>query len=417
MDFSIHYGTKMQFFSIDSELEVDTIIPSVVQPAENQIYEVEHALENPIGFDWSSISDNSSVAIAVNDKTRPVPHKYLLPPLLSKLLKLGVPQEKIKFYIATGTHIPMQPEEFSTILASDILAEYHVESHDCDNQDILLFLGNTPVGTPVWANKSFFNSDFKIVIGNIEPHHFMGFSGGHKSASIGLTGRQTINRNHSLLLDDRSRLGAYIDNPMRQDVEEIGKLIGVHFAVNAILNDKKEIVKALAGDPLQVMAKGYPMASDYCQIPVNGFYDLVIASAGGYPKDINLYQAQKALTNASLITRDGGSVILVTECIEGVGSQGYLDFMDGIKSFEEALIKFRSVDFKVGPHKAYQFAKIGSRIKIILNSSIPQSQVEQLLLVPAPDLQMAIHEEINHLGGKPRIAILPIASITLPTFR
>ena len=199
-------------------------------------------------------------------------------------------------------------------------------------------------------------------------------------------------------------------------LKKLASLIGVQLAVNAILNDQKQIVQGIAGDPLQVMAVGHPQASKYCQVPVDGQYDLVIASAGGYPKDINLYQAQKALTNASLITRDGGTTILVTECIEGVGSQGYIDFMEGITSFDQALQKFKQVEFRVGPHKAYQFAKIGSRIRIALKSAIPQSQVEKLLLTPVNTLQSFIDDEIIRLGGHPRIAILPLASTTLPKF-
>jgi len=417
MEHFIRYGTTILNFTIDPGIEVDIITPSVVPPAPDQLAEVQRAIDSPLDFDWGILNRIRNVGIAINDKTRPVPHKYLFPPLLKKLEQHGLPKDKIRFFIATGTHLPMSPDEFGEVIPADLLSMYQIESHNCDDSSNLQLIGNTPIGTPVWVNKRYYETDLKIVIGNIEPHHFMGFSGGNKSASIGLTSRLTINRNHSLLLDDRSRLGAYLDNPMRQDVEQIGKLIGVHLAVNAILNDKKEIIQALAGSPLEVMASGYPQATKSCQIPVDGLYDLVIASAGGYPKDINLYQAQKALTNASLITRPGGTVILVTECIEGVGSQGYVDFMQGVLSFEEALVKFQQTEFTVGPHKAYQFAKIGSRIRIVLKSAIPQEQVEQLLLIPASDMQTCIHDELEKLGNNPRIAILPLASITLPTFR
>jgi nickel-dependent lactate racemase len=415
-EFSLRYGKGQATFTLDPELETTRIISPVNLPAEDQMAEIDKVIQSPIGFDWASLSGVRTVGIAINDKTRPVPHKYLLPPILKKLKKSGISNENIRFFIATGTHLPMRIDEFSLVVPEEILAHYTVESHDCDDNSNLEFLGKTHAGTPVWVNREYFQTDLKVVVGNIEPHHFMGFSGGNKSASIGLTGRQTINQNHSFLMDDRSRLGAYIDNPMRHDVEEIGRMIGVHLAVNAILNDQKQIVQGLAGDPLEVMAVGYPQASKFCQVPVDGPYDLVIASAGGYPKDINLYQAQKALTNASLITRDGGSVILVTECIEGVGSQGYIDFMEGIKSFEQALQKFKNGEFRVGPHKAYQFAKIGSRIRIAIKSSIHQSQVDKLLLTPVDDLQTFIDDEVIRLGGHPRIAILPLASTTLPNF-
>ena len=415
-EYSLRYGRDQISFTIDPHIEATRIIPSVIPPAEDQMAEIERAIYTPIGFNWSTLSGVETVGIAINDKTRPVPHKYMLPPLLKRLKNSGISNGNIHLFIATGTHTPMQKDEFLQVVPEEILANYTIETHDCDDNSNLEFLGKSPAGTPVWVNRKYFKSDLKVVVGNIEPHHFMGFSGGNKSASIGLTSRQTINQNHSFLMDDRSRLGVYADNPMRQDVEEIGRMIGVSLAVNAILNDQKQIVHGFVGDPLGVMAAGYPQSARLCQIPVYGKYDLVIASAGGYPKDINLYQAQKALTNASLITRDGGTVVLLTECIEGVGSQGYVDFMIGINSFGEAIQKFKQVEFKVGPHKAYQFAKIGSRIRIVLKSAIPQPQVEKLLLTPADDLQTFIDSEILRLGGQPRIAILPLASTTLPLF-
>ena len=210
-------------FRLDNELETTSITPSVTQPAADQMAEIEKVIQAPRGFDWASLSGVRTVGIAINDKTRPVPHKYMLPPILNMLKKSGISNEDIHFYIATGTHLPMRKEEFSLVIPEVILAQHSVESHDCDDNSNLEFLGKTSSGTPVLVNRKYYQSDLKIVVGNIEPHHFMGFSGGNKSASIGLTGRQTINQNHSFLLDDRSRLGVYDDNPMRQDVEEIGE--------------------------------------------------------------------------------------------------------------------------------------------------------------------------------------------------
>jgi len=414
--FDLPYGKNVILFSLPSQVSAEVITPAVIDPAVDQLDEVENALAAPLNLDWSIMKTVKSIAVAVNDKTRPVPHKILLPPLLKLFEKFGIQPANIRFFMATGTHLPMPPGEFDQVLPLEIIENFHVESHDCDDAGNLEFLGITSAGTPVYVNRRYFQADFKVVIGNIEPHHFMGFSGGNKSASIGVTGRQTINRNHSMLLDDRSSLGRYDDNPMRQDVESIGQMIGVNLALNAILNDHKQIVRAVAGDPLSVIKAGIKLAQEFCQVPVKGKFDLVIASAGGHPKDINLYQAQKALTNAALLTRDGGTVILVTACPEGVGSQGYVDFMQGIYTFQEAIEKFKQQEFRVGPHKAYQFARIGSRLKIVLKSEIPDQLVSALLLHPAGDLQVCIDSEIAALGGNPRVAILPAATNTIPLF-
>ena len=135
----------------------------------------------------------------------------------------------------------------------------------------------------------------------------MGFSGGVKGAAIGLAGRATINHNHAMMSDPRAALDRYDDNPARQDVEEIGRLIGVHFALNTILNREKQLIHVLAGEPVAVMQAGIPLVRDLVEIPVSAPFDLVIASPGGHPKDINLYQAQKALAHAARIAKPGGT--------------------------------------------------------------------------------------------------------------
>src|SRR5690606_5235762 len=134
--------------------------------------------------------------------------------LLDALADLGLPPEAITLLIGTGTHTPMPPEEFPAVVPPDLLARHPVYSHDCDAPD-LVALGVTSRGTPVTANRRYMAADLRLVVGNIEPHQFMGFSGGVKGAAIGLAGRETINRNHALLLDPRADLARYDDNPMR----------------------------------------------------------------------------------------------------------------------------------------------------------------------------------------------------------
>ncbi len=167
------------------------------------------------------------------------------------------------------------------------------------NKESLVALGETRRGTPVTVNRDFLQADLRIVVGNIELHPFMGMSGGVKSAAIGLAGRATIDTNHRMMTHPSARPGSVEDNVIRQDTEEIGEMIGVHFALNAILNDRREVVTALAGSPAAVMKHGVPVAQDLFQVRIPHLFDLVLASPGGHPKDINFYQAQKGLSNAA----------------------------------------------------------------------------------------------------------------------
>ncbi len=413
--YALPYGKRTLEFSIPETLQVDWVAPAPVPGTRHPSTAVEEALERPVdGKNLDQFRGAQSAAVAVNDKTRPVPLDLLLPPLLQKVEQLGIPPERIRLFFATGTHLPMLQPEMAALLPPALADRYPLISHDCDNQDGLVSLGSTQRGTPVLCSKSFLQADLKIVTGNIEPHHFAGFSGGAKTFSIGLAGRETIDRNHSLLLDPHSRTGEYELNPLRQDIEEIGRLGRIDLALNAVLNEKKEIVEVFAGSPGAVMQAGIPVARKVCQTVTHGPYDLVIASVGGHPKDINLYQAQKALTHASMLTRDGGVVILVGACPEGSGSVGYETFMTRSASAEEALAKFDRVNFHVGPHKAFQFARELVRIKVILVSEMAADLVRRLHLVPADDPATALDLALQILPSARRAAILPRAINTIP---
>ncbi len=318
MQIRVPYGRGVMTANVADDLGVDVIEAEQVLPAADPLAAVRAELDRPAGnFDWNDFRAARSVAIAVNDKTRPVPHDDLLPPLLERLAALGIPDSAITFYVAVGTHAAMTPDGFPSILPASVLARCRVVSHNAEDAGSLVKLGETPAGTPVWSNRAYVESDFKIVVGNIEPHQFVGFSGGVKTAAIGLAGSSTINCNHALMTHPDSQLGEYDTNPARQDVESIGQMVGVHLALNAILNQKRQIADVLAGEPRAVMRAGIPLSRLICQVRVSAKYGLTIASPGGHPKDINLYQSQKGLAHAARITRDGGTIILAAACPGG----------------------------------------------------------------------------------------------------
>lgn len=413
------YGNTFLPLELPDEYRVDWIEPAYTPPAENPLEVIRGAIQNPAdGKRLRDYRPARSAAIAINDKTRPVPNEYLLPPLLDELHEAGLEKKDIRFIIATGTHLPIQREEFDRILPAEISGHYPVISHDCDQQDNLIFLGQTSRGTEAWVNRLYYESDLRITVGNIEPHHFAGFSGGSKTSAIGLGGRKTINHNHSLLVDPNSFIAQYDQNPLRQDIEELGGMIGKQFSLNAILNGDKKIVQAVSGEPLAVMRAGIPISRQVCQIEIKGLYDLVIASPGGAPKDINFYQAQKAITHASMFARDGGVILLVSACPEGTGSRAYEEFMTGLSSPEEVFAKFRAQGFRVGPHKAFQVARQASRVTLLLLSEIPAELVSKLLMTPVSSLNRGVETAFSLLSPTPpadlRIAVLPHATNTIP---
>jgi nickel-dependent lactate racemase len=389
-------------------------MPGVPEPQEV----VLEALSNPVGgVSLSDFRDAKSVAIAINDKTRPVPNHQLLPSLLGHLEGLGIKPGAIQFIIATGTHPRMSPSEYPLIAPQEILDHFPVHCHHCDDGESLVYKGKTSRGTPVWVNRLFAEADLRIVVGVIEPHQFQGFTGGVKGAAIGLAGRDTINHNHALMTSPKARLGRYSDNPARKEVEEIGQIIGVHFSLNTLLNSYRQIVSVLAGDPYAVMEKGIPLSRQISQVQVDERFDLIIASPGGYPKDINLYQSQKALAHASKITRTGGTVILAADCTEGTGSHAYEVWMNGVSSHQEAIERFEREGFLVGPHKAVQIALDATRVKIILISELESGFVRKLLLTPVASINEALETVLVDLPADANVGIMPQASSTIPFVR
>lgn len=415
MEIRVPFGHSTVSAEVPDDLGVDIVELPTTPAATNPLAEVRRALAETVGdFAWSIHGQVESVAIAVNDKTRPVPHRHLLPPLIDRLTSLQIPDAAITFYVAVGGHPPMDPSEFSAILPSDILKRFRVVSHDAEHDDDLVFLGDTRAGTPVWANSGYVRADLKIVVGTIEPHQFVGFSGGVKSAAIGLAGLATINGNHALMAHPDSQIGTYSTNPARQDVEAIGELFGVDLALNAVLDQQREIVQAVAGHPVAVMEVGAPLARQLCQVAVAQDYGLVIASPGGHPKDINVYQAQKAVASAARIVRPGGTIILAAACPDGAGSDHYEHWVSGKRSPEEVISTYRSEGFRIGPHKAYQLARDTEQARLFVCSDMSNDLAHRLLLDPAVDFQEAVDRALEDLGPQERIAVLPHAATTIP---
>ncbi len=415
MQIRIPYGKTTLTAHIPNQHPVHVIEAPNPVPAADPLRAVEEALENLIGqVRWTDFRGARSVAIAVNDKTRPVPHEYLLPPLMARLESLGIPDSAITFYIAVGTHPPMTPDEFPGILPAETLARYRVLSHDSEDERLLTYLGETSRGTPVWVNRAYAESDVKIVVGNIEPHQFAGFSGGVKTAAIGLSCMKTIAPNHAMMSLPEAQLGEYETNPVRQDIEEIGAKIGVDLALNAVLNHQRQIVTALAGDPRRVVQTGLEHSRRACQVAVPQKYGLLIASPGGHPKDINVYQSQKALGHAILIARPGATVILAAACPEGSGSQHYEAWTLGKTSLAEVREKFKAEGFRIGPHKAYQFARDGAIADYFLYTDMNHDLARALLLNPISDLQAAIDQALQKLAPGEPVGFLPHAISTIP---
>ncbi len=416
--FHLPYGRDTVAVELPASFRACEVAPVPREGAADPQGRVEEALDTLVGcITWEDFAGLKTVAIAVNDKTRPVPHDVLLPPLLKKLHAVGFVAENITFLVATGTHAPMDPGEFPGILPGEVVEGYRVVSHDAYDTENLDRVGTTSRGTPVWMNRRFLEADLRIVVGNIEPHQFMGYSGGVKSAVIGLAGFETVDYNHAFMSHEAARLGNLAGNPTRDDVEEMGTMVRVDLALNAVLNRQKELVDAVAGRPGEVMRAGVEIARSIFEVEVPRAADAVIASPGGHPKDINLYQAQKALAHAALIAAPGAPIVLLAACPEGTGSEKYETWVRECSSNAEVLERFAREGFHVGPHKAFQIARDAAGRRVILVSTMEPARVRRLLLEPMPSAQEAVEAVLAALPADAHVAVMPIANATVARIR
>lgn len=373
------------------------------------------ALANPIGTpslrEMASGHKGDKVVIIVNDVTRPTPYEHMLPPLLAELSAAGMRPEQITFVVATGIHRGNTDEENRKIFTDPIVREYCFVNHNC--RENLVSVGSLSDGTELVINREVAEADFLVSTGLIGLHYFAGFSGGRKSILPGVAREDLITGNHSRMTDPRATAGNYHDNPVHGIMMEAARKVGVDFIVNVVTNANKKIIKVVAGDLEQAWLEGVKLCEEMFIVPVEKPADVVIASAGGFPKDINVYQAQKALENAAAATRPGGTVILVAACSEGYGEKVFARWVQESNSLDDIFQRFEK-GFELGGHKAFAIAQVLRDRKVILVSDMPREDVEKLFCEPAADVSEAIALVKDRYGPDFKALLMPQAGMVLP---
>ena len=373
---------------------------------------VEQALNHPIGKPAleNIVRPGEKICIITSDITRPCPSMLILPPVIDRLTRAGIHLDDITIVFALGSHRRHTQDEQKLLVGEELYAKVHTV--DSDPEDTV-FLGMTSYGTPVNITAVVAQSDRRICVGNIEYHYFAGYSGGGKALMPGVSDREAIQANHSRMIESYARAGAIDDNPLRLDLEEAADICGCDFIVNVILNEQKKIVYAVAGDHRLAHRAGCSYLDGLYKIPLQKRADLVIASPGGYPKDINLYQAQKALDNAAHAVRDGGIIILVAACQERYGEDTFEEWLENATRLEDLFERVRT-DFRLGGHKAAAIANVAKRVSIYLVSELSAKDAKQAFMKPYHDLDQAVSDAFQVLGPEAQVIIMPHAGSTLP---
>lgn len=405
-------GTSTQVVEVPEKNLIGVLRAKPAPAIASEEEEVRRALREPVGAPplRQVVRPGEKIAVITSDITRPMPTRKVMPALLDELYAAGVKPEDITLVFALGSHRSQTDEERRRLAGERAWNE--IRCVDCDPDDCV-HLGVTSAGTPVDITRVVAEADRHICLGNVEYHYFAGYSGGAKAIMPGCSTRAAIQSNHSMMVRAEAAAGNLKTNPVRRDIEEAAALCGIDYILNVVLGEHKEILRAAAGD---VTLAHRELCAFLDKIYLNELpqaADIVLVSQGGAPKDLNLYQTQKALDNARHAVRQGGIIILIGSCREGLGERVFEQWMTTSPS-PEAMIERIGRDFQLGGHKAAAIAITLQKAKIFLVSELEDDFVRSIFLTPQPSAQAALEQAFRELGGDASVLAMPFGGSTLP---
>ncbi|MEM3713435.1 MAG: nickel-dependent lactate racemase [Nitrososphaeria archaeon] len=375
--------------------------------------EIIRGLQNPMGCGrLKELCDSGTkTIILVDDWTRPTPAYKIIKYVIKELKDAGVKDENVSFIIARGTHRKPTKSEIVEKLGRSIVEKYHVDVHDCDNN--LTFLGKTSKGTPIWVNRGLLDADMVISIGTVIPHPLAGYGGGAKIIVPGVAGRETINYNHGLVGNPNATVGITDSNPIREDMEEIARKVGLDFSINLILDERKNVVKVYCGEFVKAHRECVKEYERIYGVRVSEQADILML--GSCPRDATFGHATFALYSAVQLVKEGGTIIFVAPCLEGPGTRferlafkelAYMEPKDLIEQIRNGLIEASSGAFD------YCYSKVLKRNRIILVSdNYTKKEALELGLDYATSIEKALEKAFTYHGENAMVTVAPLGGM------
>jgi nickel-dependent lactate racemase len=381
-------------------------------PTGELVQEFDRAWRNPIGINdpETVFHPGERVVFAVTDHTRSTPTREILPLIWGRIRNRVQPND-VTIIVATGIHRSPTEEELEAMLG-DLRREFRVVIHDCDRNHIEI--GRSARGTPILIARIVAEADHVVTLGHIGMHYYAGYSGGRKNILPGVAGRETIEVNHAQLTDPHCEGCVYQENPISEEMSEAARLVGVDFIVDCVFDAHGRVAKIVVGDVEKAHAVGRAFWDSLFQVESQERADLVIVSAGGHPKDIDLYQAYKALYNAGRVVKEGGMILLVAACPDGIGNDLFEDWMMRCERPEDVFGILEEEGFKLGGHKAVYLAKDLARAQIALVSEMEDELVRRFFLTPIIDPNEILALAHERFGDGFRILVMPHGTDTFP---
>jgi len=364
------------------------------------------------------LSGARSVLVIVNDATRPTPTEVMLDALLPAFAHSGIATDRITIIVATGAHRGPTEAEYRQILGRrfDALRPCCV-AHDARNETDMVDLGRTRNGTPIVLNKRLFESECIIATGSVEPHYFAGFTGGRKAFLPGIAAFRTIEANHKLALSAAARSLALDGNPVHEDMMDALPLIKAPvFSLMTVLDKDQKVAAATAGDLMASFYAAVETARRIFCVAIPAKADVVV-SVAKFPMDIDLYQSQKAIDNGALALKDGGTLVLVSSCRDGIGDEAYANLLASAPTPALAIAKIAEA-YKLGYHKAAKMAAVSERATVVAKTVLDEGRLRSMFIEPIESVQAAVDAGLARARANgirnPKVLVLPDGCVTVP---
>jgi nickel-dependent lactate racemase len=382
--------------------------------------EIGNAIDSPIGSlpIEEILLPGARVLIVVSDATRATGSAQILNILVRRLIPLGIAPGDIRIIFATGIHRAVTAREKNELLTPFITQRLQMLDHDAFDQKNMAALGITERGIPVEVNRAVIEHTNVILTGGVGFHYFAGFTGGRKSICPGLASNQTVEATHMLAMDfehggRRSGVGmGRLDgNPIHEECSSAAQMVSPSFLINTVVDERGRAVRVYAGDWREAHTVACKEYKEEHSIEVDSKRSVVIASCGGAPYDINLIQAHKALDMAANACLDGGTIVLLAECGDGLGRPDFLKWFDSKDSL--ALEASLRDSYEVNGQTAWSLLTKTERFRVFLVSALPEDDVRRMRMVPA----RSVDEALDTIDSRAEGYVLPRGASLLPVVK
>ena len=425
MKVDLRYGQAGLTVTLPAACEPHIIRKPKMALLQDKTAAVMHALDQPKGCEsLESIAGSKKTAcILICDVTRPVPNEVFLRPVVERLLSAGLQLSDITILVATGLHRPNEGDELARVVGDAwIMANVRVENHFARDKNAHVDLGHTATrNTPVFLDRRFVEADMRIATGLVEPHFMAGYSGGRKVIAPGIAGEETIRTFHSaaFMADPNAIECNLVGNPLHEEQLQIVKMLGEVYAINTVIDEDRNLAFINFGEVIQSHLQAVAFAQDCCVVEVDRRYHTVLTSAAGYPLDKTYYQTVKGMVTPMDIVNDGGTIIIASDCGEGLGSANFRASQTrliemGADAFLQKIHQQKLAEVDEWQSKMQTKPTAKARVQLY-SEGLPDKDRHLTGIERVVSIEQAIMKSIEE-SSDPVVAVIPEGPYVVPKF-